>query len=135
MWSFVFEKLYVPMDWNDDEMDLMQFNCPLLYRNSDSFLIPKVDVFQKLYQYEPQNTFTRPIIYSVDNRVEYGDKRFIISNAGITFSIHEFLENKLLRYDGQIDLDQVKIIREKTLIGTLGAAFELEVCHLIPSDS
>lgn len=135
MWSFVFEKLQVPMDWNDDKMDLMRFNCPLLYRNSDSFLISEVDVFQDLYQYEPQNTFTRPIIYAVDNRVEYGDKRFIVSNAGITFSIHEFLENKLLGYDGQIDLDQVKIIREKTLIGTLGVAFELEVCHLIPIDS
>ena len=105
------------------------------YRNSDSFLIPEVDSFQELYQYDIQNTFTRPIIYTVDNRLEYGDKRFIISNAGVLFSIHEFLENKLLGYDGQIDIDAVKIIREKTRIGTLGASFELEVCHLISIDS
>jgi hypothetical protein len=132
MWSFIYDQLKIENDWFEDSI---QFSLNYFYRNSDSFLIPEVDSFKELYHYNNQNTFTRPIIYTVDNRVEYGGKRFIISNAGVLFSIHEFLENKLLGYDGQIDIDAVKIIREKTLIGTLGASFELEVCHLVPFDS
>ena len=76
----------------------------------------------------------RPTINSIDNRIDLGDKRFIVSDSGILFSIHSKLEHKLLNYDNIIS-DAVKIILEKTLIGTLNAPFKITSCHLIPIDS
>jgi hypothetical protein len=135
MWSFVFNKLVNPKNWNDDIEDSIQFNCENLYINADSFLIPEVDSVEDLYHYSDINTFTRPIIKSIDNRSEYGYKRFIVSDAGILFSIHEYLEHKLLDNGNQILIGKVKIINEKTVIETIGESFDLEVCHLIPVEA
>jgi hypothetical protein len=135
MWSFIFNKLVIPKDWNDELEDSIQFNCENFYINADSFLIPEVDSLEDLYHFSDINTFTRPIIKSIDNRTEYGYKRFIVSDAGILFSIHQYLEHKLLDNGNQILIDKVKIINEKTVVVTIGESFDLEVCHLIPVEA
>lgn len=135
MWSFIFNKLVIPKDWNDELEDSIQFNCENFYINADSFLIPEVDCLEDLYHYSDFNTFTRPIIKSIDNRSEYGYKRFIVSDAGILFSIHQYLEHKLLNNGNQILIDKVKIINEKTVVVTIEESFDLEVCHLIPVEA
>lgn len=133
MWSFIYEEITVKMDWDNLE-DSINFGDIQLYINEDNFLIPKIESINEVYHFDDQNTFMRPTINSIDNRIDLGDKRFIVSDSGILFSIHSKLEHKLLNYDNIIS-DAVKIILEKTLIGTLNAPFKITSCHLIPIDS
>ena len=133
IWSFIYEEITVKMDWDNLE-DSINFGDIQLYINEDNFLIPKIESINDVYHFDDQNTFMRPTINSIDNRIDLGDKRFIVSDSGILFSIHSKLEHKLLNYDNIIS-DAVKIILEKTLIGTLNAPFKITSCHLIPVDS
>ena len=133
IWSFIYEEITVKMDWDNLE-DSINFGDIQLYINEDNFLIPKIESINDVYHFDDQNTFMRPTINSIDNRIDLGDKRFIVSDSGILFSIHSKLEHKLLNDDNIIS-DAVKIILEKTLIGTLNAPFKITSCHLIPIDS
>ena len=133
IWSFIYEEITVKMDWDNLE-DSINFGDIQLYINEDNFLIPKIESINEVYHFDDQNTFMRPTINSIDNRIDLGDKRFIVSDSGILFSIHSKLEHKLLNDDNIIS-DAVKIILEKTLIGTLNAPFKITSCHLIPIDS
>jgi hypothetical protein len=134
MWSNVHKILKkVFFIWNNAE-DKMNFEISDFYINEDSFLIPIVKNYDDLYNYNEENTFIRPIINLVDSRTDLGYKKFIITDAGILFSIHEKLEHKLLDYDTILP-NEIKIIKEKTLIGTLDSSFEVTACHLIPIDS
>ena len=133
MWSFIYEEITKKLDW-DNLVDSINFGEIQFYINSDQFLIPKVESVEDFYCFSEQNTFTRPTINSIDNRLDLGDKRFIVSNAGVLFSIHEKPEHKLLDFDTILP-GEIKIIIEKTLIGTLNTPFEIKSCHLIPIDS
>ena len=101
---------------------------------SDQFLIPEVESIDDIFNFNEQKTFTRPTINTIDNYLDLGDKKYIVSDAGILFSIHGKLEHKLLDFDNILS-DEIKIILEKTFIGTLNAPFEITSCHLISIDS
>ena len=92
------------------------------------------NLLDDIFNFNEQNTFTRPTINTIDNYLDLGDKKFIVSDAGILFSIHGKLEHKLLDFDNILS-DEIKIILEKTFIGTLNAPFEITSCHLISIDS
>ena len=133
MWSFIYEQIANELNWNnlDDSINLGEIQ---FYINSDQFLIPEVESIDDIFNFNEQNTFTRPTINTIDNYLDLGDKKFIISDAGILFSIHGKLEHKLLDFDNILS-DEIKIILEKTFIGTLNAPFEITSCHLISIDS
>lgn len=130
MWSFIYNQISKGLNWEDLE-DSINFGGIQFYINSDHFLIPEVESMDDIYLFNEQNTFTRPTINSIDNRIDLGDKKFIVSEAGTLFSIHEKLEHKLLDFDTILS-DKIKIIVEKTMVGTLNSPFEITSCHLIP---
>ena len=121
------------MNWNNLE-DSINFGEIQFYINSDQFLIPEVESIDDIFNFNEQKTFTRPTINTIDNYLDLGDKKYIVSDAGILFSIHGKLEHKLLDFDNILS-DEIKIILEKTFIGTLNAPFEITSCHLISIDS
>jgi hypothetical protein len=133
MWSFIYEQIANELNWNNLE-DSINFDKIQFYINSDQFLIPEVKLIDDIFNFSEQNTFTRPTINTIDNYLDLGDKRFIVSDAGILFSIHGKLEHKLLDFHNILS-DKIKINLEKTFIGTLNAPFEITTCHLIPIDS
>jgi hypothetical protein len=133
MWSNIYNKILRGLNWNDLE-DVINFGVINFYINEDKFLIPKVESIEDIYTYEDENSFTRPIINGTDSRIDLGDKRFIVSDAGILFSVHEKLEHKLIDSYKVLPVE-IKIIKEKTKIGTLSDSFEITVCHLIPIES
>lgn len=130
MWSFIYDQIVKGLNWDYLE-DSINFCDIQFYMNRDHFLIPRVESMDDIYSFNEQNTFARPTINNVDNRLDLGNKKFIVSNAGIIFSIHEKLEHKLLDYDTILS-NEIKIISEKTMIGTLNSPFEITSCHLIP---
>lgn len=133
MWSFIYKEVTNDVNW-DNLNDAIDFGDIQFYINEDNFLIPKIESINDVYCFNEQNTFMRPTISSIDNRLDLGDKKFIVSDAGILFSVHSKLEHKLLNFDNILS-DEVKIILEKTLIGSLNAPFKITSCHLIPIDS
>lgn len=133
MWSFIYDQITNALDFENLE-DLINFGDVQFYINSDQFLIPSVETFEHIYSYSEQNTFARPTIHSIDSRLDLGDKTFIVSDAGILFSIYKKLEHKLLD-DETILHDKTKIIIEKTIIGTLNSTIHTIACHLIPIDA
>jgi hypothetical protein len=133
MWSYVYNQLKKEVDWNNSE-DKINFKISDFYINEDSFLIPIIKSYEDIYNFSEENTFTRPTINLLDTRTDLGYKKFIITDAGVLFTVHEKLEHKLLDYDS-ILYNEVKILKEKTLIGTLNSAFEVTSCHLIPINS
>ncbi len=133
MWSNIFNILSRGLNWDKLE-DVINFGNNNLYINSDNFLIPAAEKIELIYNYDEKNTFVRPIINGVDNRNDLGNKKFIVSDTGILFSAYEKVEHKLID-SYNILIEQIKIIKEKTLIGTLNASFEITTCHLIPIDS
>jgi len=133
MWSFIYEQIANELNWNNLE-DSINFGEIQFYVNEDKFLIPEVESIDDIFNFNEQNTFTRPTINTIDNYLDLGDKRFIVSDAGILFSIHGKLEHKLLDFHNILS-DEIKIILEKTFIGTLNAPFEITSSHLIPIDS
>lgn len=130
MWSFIYDQIVKGLNWENLE-DSIDYRDIQFYMNSDQFLIPEADSMDDFYLFNEQNTFSRPTVNSIDNRIDLGDKRFIVSNAGILFSIHKKLEHKLLDFDTILS-NETKIIIEKTFIGTLNFPFEIKSCHLIP---
>jgi hypothetical protein len=133
MWSFIYEQIANELNWNNLD-DSINFGKIQFYVNEDKFLIPEVESIDDIFNFNEQNTFTRPTINTIDNYLDLGDKKFIVSDAGILFSIHGKLEHKLLDFHNILS-DEIKIILEKTLIGTLNTPFEITSCHLIPIDS
>ena len=111
MWSFIYEEITDKMDWGNLN-DSIDFGDIQLYINEDNFLIPNIESINDVFYFNEQNTFTRPTINSIDNRLDLGDKKFIVSDAGILFSVHSKLEHKLLNFDNILS-DEVKIILEK----------------------
>jgi hypothetical protein len=131
MWSFIFDRIY-KSPWEVDIFkDAFIFKCRKLFVNKDSFLIPSPENINDIYEFDDKNTFTRPCINGHDKYNNLGDKKFIISNCGILFSLYEKVEHKLLTYQ-EIDVSNVKFIEEKTIIGTLGFPFHVSPIHLIP---
>ncbi len=133
MWSFIYDQIVKGLNW-DNLKDSINFGGIQFYMNTDYFLIPRVESMDDIYSFNEQNTFARPTVNNVDSRLDLGNKKFIVSDAGILFSIHEKLEHKLLDFD-TIHSGEIKIIVEKTLIGTLNYPFDITSCHLIPIDS
>ncbi len=132
MWSFIYNQIIKGLNWEDLE-DSINFGGIQFYINSDHFLIPEVESMDDIYHFNEQNTFTRPTINSIDNRIDLGDKKFLVSEAGILFSVHEKVEHKLFNFD-KILYEEIKIIVEKTMVGTLNSSFEITACHLIPNN-
>jgi hypothetical protein len=133
MWSFIYEQIVNELDWNNLE-DKISFSKIHFYINKDKFLIPELESIEDVFNFSEQNTFIRPTINTIDNYLDLGYKKFIVSDAGILFSIHEKLEHKILDFTNILS-DEIKIILQKTFIGTLNAPFEITSCHLIPIDS
>lgn len=133
MWSFIYEQIVNELDWNNLE-DKISFSKIHFYINKDKFLIPELESIEDVFNFSEQNTFIRPTINTIDNYLDLGYKKFIVSDAGILFSIHEKLEHKILDFTNILS-DEIKIILHKTFIGTLNAPFEITSCHLIPIDS
>ncbi len=130
MWSNIYNKIIRGLNWDDLE-DVINFSVNDFYINDDMFLIPKIENIENIYNYDEENTFIRPIINGIDSRIDLGNKRFIVSDSGILFSVHEKVEHKLID-SFKILSEEVKIIKEKTKIGTLSDSIDITVCHLIP---
>ena len=134
VWSNSYNNLVLSED------DVITFKDNL-YMNSDRFVI-RFDSTQinSVVKFHEENSFQRQCIRGIDDRYDLGNLRFIVSDAGILYSLYTHPSNKTINRNGNTinlfnqDSSITYNIKQK-VIGEYGHPFLINAVHVMPTGS
>ena len=111
-----------------------------IFINNDNFLSSSINDENEIFLCKHKNSFSRPQINGIDERLDLGHLFFAVSNAGVLFSFYEYLKNKVTtEYDDSFEIKYnpkyFEYRLQTTTIGTLGDTFKIQTVHVFPKNN
>ncbi|RWY48156.1 hypothetical protein [Mucilaginibacter gilvus] len=139
-WKHVYSKYFPNRAWPEEEVEFPKG----LFINKDKFIVAvDRDNVGDVFAFTNANRFSRPVIRGIDERLDLGQLQFIVSNAGVLFSLYEYPSHKLIddfeTYGNVKNFtepsNKIGVAVESKIIGPYGSPIELETVHILPNGS